>query len=576
VSDLALKTRKMHGQASEDHGDTIEGYPGHTTPTPELVPARMVNEFVYCPRLFYLEWIHREFEHSADTLEGAAVHRRVDRETGTLPPPDDASVEAPFQARSVLLSSVSLGLIARIDLLQGDGDTVRPVDYKKGAPGKHGPWDPDKVQLCVQALILRENGYRCDEGDIYYATTKQRLSVRFDEALVQKTLAVIHDLRRVAAEATAPPPLVDSPKCPRCSLVGICLPDEVNLLRGAKPEDVRRLVPARDEAGPLYVVTQGATVGKSGERLEVRKAGEPEAHVRLIDVSHVALFGNVQISAAALRALADRGAPVLHFTYGGWLTAVTSAPNHKNILLRTAQYRYATHRRRPLAIAQAIVAGKIRNQRTLLRRNHRARPQSVVNELARLAQTAQRARTMPALLGVEGTAARLYFSHFAGMLRPGLSFDFRERTRRPPTDPVNAVLSFLYTLLVKDCTTACIAVGLDPYLGFFHQVHYGRPSLALDLAEEFRPLIADSVAITLINNEILGPSDFVQRGPACALKDSARRRTIEAYETRMDALIRHPVFGYAISYRRVLEVQARLLARTVLGELRAYRPFTTR
>ena len=141
---------------------------------------------------------------------------------------------------------------------------------------------------------------------------------------------------------------------------------------------------------------------------------------------------------------------------------------------------------------------------------------------------------------------------------------------------MNAVLSFLYTLLVKDCTTACIAVGLDPYLGFFHQVHYGRPSLALDLAEEFRPLIADSVAITLINNEVLGPSDFVQRGPACALKDSARRRTIEAYETRMDTLIRHPVFGYAISYRRVLEVQARLLARTVLGELRAYRPFTTR
>lgn len=566
----------MRVEEPADGDDAIEEHPGHRTAAPDLLPARMVNEFVYCPRLFYLEWVHGEFAHSADTLEGAAVHCRVDRETGSLPQPDDAAVEAPFQARSVLLSAPRLGLIARIDLLAGDGEVVRPVDYKKGAPGKHGPWDPDRVQLCVQALILRENGYRCDEGDIYYATTKQRFAVSFDETLVQKTLAAIGDLRRVAAQPTPPPPLVDSPKCPRCSLVGICLPDEVNLLRGARPEDVRRLVPARDESGPLYIMTQGATVGKTGERLEVRKVGEPEAHVRLIDVSHVALFGNVRISASALRALADRGAPVLHFTYGGWLTAVTSAPNHKNILLRTAQYRCAIHPRRPLPIAQAIVAGKIRNQRTLLRRNHRARPQSVVNELARLALTAQRVRSMPALLGVEGTAARLYFSQFSGMLRPGLSFDFTERTRRPPTDPVNALLSFLYTLLVKDCTTASIAVGLDPYLGFFHQVHYGRPSLALDLAEEFRPLIADSVAITLINNEVLGASDFVQRGPACALKDGARRRVIEAYETRMGTLVRHPLFGYAVSYRRVLEVQARLLARTVLGELRAYRPFTTR
>ncbi len=214
----------------------------------------------------------------------------------------------------------------------------------------------------------------------------------------------------MAAEAAPPPPLIDSPKCPRCSLVGICLPDEVNLLRGARPESVRRLIPARDEAGPLYVVTQGATIGKVGERLEVRKAGESEAHVRLIDVSHIALFGNVQISASALRALADRGAPVLHFTYGGWLTAVTTGPNHKNILLRTAQYRRATHRHWPLTIAQTIVAGKIRNQRTLLRRNHRARPKNVINELARLAQTAQRVRSMSALRGVEGTAARLYFS----------------------------------------------------------------------------------------------------------------------------------------------------------------------
>ncbi len=540
------------------------------------MPASMVRKFVYCPRLFHLEHVQREWSDTEDTLEGELVHRRVDQERGEVPAPEDVTEDVRIHARSVLVSSQSLGLIARVDLLEGENGKVRPVDYKKGSPGPQGPRDTERIHLCAQGLILRDNGYACDDGVLYYAANKQRMVVAFNDRLVEQTRAAIDGMRRVASNPTPPPPLVDSPKCPRCALVGICLPDEVNLLRGERPEHVRRLVPARDEAGPLYVVTQGATVGKAGERLAVHKPGESETHVRLIDVSHVALFGNVQISAAALRELADRGAPVLHFTYGGWLTAVTSAPNQKNILLRTAQYRRAIHPRHPLEIAQAFVTGKIRNQRTLLRRNHHDRPRLVVNELARLAQAAQHARSMPALLGIEGTAARLYFSHFSGMLRPELPFDFNGRTRRPPTDPVNALLSFLYALLVKDCTTACLAVGLDPYLGFFHQIHYGRPSLALDLAEEFRPLIADSVVITLINNEVLGPKDFVQRGPACALKDTARRRTIEAYETRMETLIRHPIFGYAISYRRVLEVQARLLARKILGELRAYRPFTTR
>ncbi len=536
----------------------------------------MVNEFVYCPRLFYLEWVWGEFAHSEDTLEGAAAHRRVDRETGTVPPADEVAPDTQFAARGLLLSAPKLGLIARVDLLEGEGGAVCPVDHKKGEPSKQGPWDTDRAQLCVQALVLRENGYRCDDGYVYYAATRQRLLVQFDDALVRETLEAVSALRKVAAGSIPPPPLVDSPKCPRCSLVGICLPDEVNLLRGGHPEEVRRLVPARDEAGPLYVVSQGTTVGKSGERLEVRKVGDPEAHVRLIDVSHVALFGNVQVSAQALRALAARGVPILHFTYGGWLAAVTSGPDQRNVLLRAAQYRLAADSRRALALSKAFVTGKIRNQRTILRRNHRARPADALDELARLMGSAHRVRAIQDLLGVEGAAARVYFSLFPGMLRSEIAFDFRERTRRPPTDPVNAMLSFVYSLLAKDCTSTCMAVGLDPYMGFFHQARYGRPSLALDLAEEFRPLIADSVVLTMINNGMVGPADFLQRGPACALRESARRRVIETYEARMQTLVRHPLFGYSVSYRRILEVQARLLARVVAEELTVYQPFTTR
>lgn len=562
------------------HLSSAAGMTEHTaqdaTDAPDLIPARMVNEFVYCPRLFYLEWVQGEFTHSADTLEGAAVHRRVDREEGPLPEAEELDSEQQIAARGVTLSAARLGVIARIDLLESDSGSVRPVDYKKGSPGRDGPWEPDRVQLCIQGLILRENGYPCDDGYVYYAATKQRFIVRFDDTLVARSLEAVRDLRRAAADPVPPPPLVDSPKCPRCSLVGICLPDEVNLLRGAAGEVTRRLVPARDEAGPLYVISQGAMVGKEGERLVIRARDEPESHVRLIDVSHVALFGNVQVSAQAIRGLVARGSLLLHFTYGGWLSAVTSGPDQRNVLLRIAQYRLAGDTSGALALSQAFVWGKIRNQRTLLRRNHREQPQAAVNELARLARSAHHVETMQSLLGVEGAAARVYFSLLPGMLRSDLAFDFHERNRRPPRDPVNALLSFLYSLLLKDCVASAVAVGLDPYIGFFHQIHYGRPSLALDLAEEFRPLVSDSTVLTVVNNNMVGRGDFIQRGPAWALKDQARRRVIEAYEARMQTLVTHPLFGYSISYRRILEVQARLLARVIAGELNVYKPFITR
>ncbi len=543
----------------------------------ELVPARMVNEYVYCPRLFYLEWVQGEWAESEDTLEGAAVHRRVEQETGRLPRPEELAPEDRVAARSVLLSAPNLGLVARMDLLEGESGVVRPVDYKKGAPGRRGPWEPELVQLCVQGLILRENGYRCDEGVLYYAATKQRFVVPFDDVLVERTLEAVQGLLRAAAAPVPPPPLIDSPKCPRCSLVGICLPDEVSLLRGERLEEVRRLVPARDDAAPVYILEQGAMVGRSGERLVVRRRDDGEdVSVRLLDVSQVSLYGNVQVSAQAIRSLAEREIPILHHTYGGWLIAITTGVPRRNVELRVRQYRLADDEARALPFARAFVAGKLRNQRTLLRRNHPGSPRTALAELTRLVRLAQEAPSTDRLFGLEGMAARTYFAHYPGMLRDPMGFNLSGRERRPPPDPVNAVLSFLYGLLVKDAVRALLAVGLDPYRGLYHRVRYGRPSLALDLIEEFRPLVADSVALALVNNRVIDENDFVRRGRSCALKEPARRRVIRAYENRMGTLVRHPLFGYQVSYRRVLEIQARLLARTIAGELRAYRPFTTR
>ena len=262
---------------------------------PVLVPARMLNEYAYCPRLAYLEWVQGEFADSVDTVEGRFQHRRVDRPSGKLPArsgSDEADTEEgegrdspeTIHARSVLLSDDALGAIARIDLTSRVRATwLLPSDYKHGtAPDvPDGAWEPERVQVCIQGLLLRANGYTCTQGMLYFVESRQRVAVPFDDVLVSRTLGLLSGIRSMAASGRIPEPLVDSPKCPRCSLAGICLPDEVNFLSpdgpSIKPEDVRRMYPARDDAVPVYVHTQGAVVGKSGGQLEVKQKGQVPA-----------------------------------------------------------------------------------------------------------------------------------------------------------------------------------------------------------------------------------------------------------------------------------------------------------
>ncbi len=553
---------------------------------PSLLPARMLNEFAYCPRLAYYEWIAGEFDHNPDTLEGRLSHRRVDHEDRKNLPlsAEEADPTETIHARSVLLSSSQEGLIARIDLLELEGTVATPVDYKKGkVPDRpEGPWEPERVQLAAQALILRDAGFTCEHGILYYVASRQRVTVPIDDALVARTRQLVVEMRATAASGTIPLPLVDSPKCPRCSLVGICLPDETRLLneqqepQSEQDDHVRRLIPARDEALPVYVQRQGASVGKSGERLEIRQKSEPTQEVRLIDVSQLCLYGNVQVSTQAIRELVSLGIPVVYFTYGGWFTAITTGATHKNALLRMAQHAAAGDSVRSLALAKAFMAAKIRNQRTLVRRHLGDQAALELDRLQDLLTSVEQAGSTESLLGLEGTAARIYFSAFSRMLQDSTGFSFENRNRRPPRDPVNALLSFVYSLLMKDCLVTLMSVGFDPYVGFFHTPKYGRPALALDLAEEFRPIVADSVVLSLINTKEIQPNDFITRIGCVALTDHGRRTVLAAYERRMDTLIQHPVFGYRISYRRTLEVQARLLGRVLGNEIDSYPGFIVR
>lgn len=606
------------------------------TEPPDLVPARMINETLYCERLMYLEWAQGEFADNAFTVDGRTVHARADVASGELPPipvaaptpeakasggsedDDEEDDEAaslgapPYQARSLWLSSETLGMTAKIDVVEGDvAGRVVPIEYKRGAAPDipEGAHLPERAQLCAQVLLLREHGYSCDHGEIYFARSRRRVRIAIDDALIAITREAARRAKELTATGILPPPLVDSDKCEGCSLVGICLPDETNLLRGVEPapetgpeEDanamdsfwpversadeesergevvLRRLQPARDDELPLYVQDQGAKISLSGEELVIRsKAGE-QTRVRLPNVSQVSLFGNVQITTQALRATLERGISVSFFSAGGWLYGRATGIESKNVELRIAQHRAMAAPETCLRLARGIVASKIRNSRTMLRRNHTAPPEVTLFELEQLARKAERAESIGSLLGIEGTAARSYFSAFSGMLKGSFvdGFDFSGRNRRPPKDPVNALLSFAYSLLTKELAHVIASAGLDPLLGFYHQPRFGRPALALDLMEEFRPIVADSIVISAINNGVIGPSDFISHPTGVALRPPGRRRFLLAYERRMDQLVTHPVFGYRVSYRRVLEVQARLFGRFLLGEISSYPEFRTR
>lgn len=594
----------------------------------DIVPVRMLNEFVYCPRLAYLEWVQGEFEESHDTIEGHTAHKRVDRKETGKPlakkkkaDPDDSEEEdagpPKLHSRSAMLSSLKYGLVARLDLVEKIGNQAVPVDYKKGKTpdNEWRAWPADIAQVCAQAMILRDNDFVVEKGILYYVASKERVEIEITDALVQATLRKLQEMRLMAKNHRIPPPLEDSQKCVGCSLAGICLPDEVLLLKqGAfdpaiQPSDnpIRRLIAPRYDAVPLYVKEQGAYISKSGERLVVKKHGQTMGDARLLHTHHISVFGNVQISTQAVREVIQDNIPICYYTYGGWFYGVSTGMGHKNVELRISQFDTAKNPGLSLMLAKRFIIGKVKNSRTLLNRNwHEDKPQNitgrdtgdpngkndviepkdnkaVLKQMNILLNRIDSAKSTGELLGLEGNAAAVYFKYFSKMLKPKgpqgyIIFDFSKRNRRPPKDPVNALLSFAYSLLAKDCFLAAMKVGFDPYLGFYHRPRYGRPALALDLMETFRPLIADSVVITAINTGIVTARDFNITTGGVTLLDRGRRDFIRAYERRMDTLISHPIFGYKVNYRRVLEIEARLLSRFLLGELSItqFPPFTTR
>ena len=561
-------------------------------------PVRNVAEYAYCPRLFYFMEVEGIHLANADTEKGHAVHKRVDKPSAIGEPVEpEADPDRPRSLRSLVLTSVARGLTATLDLAEVAGSAAVPVEYRKGRPqlvsvnpppddpGEQDPtplatataWPTDRVQIGLQCLLLEEAGYAVDHGVIYYAAEKRRLEIKFDAALRTEALATL-DAAKACSRGTRPAPLLHDARCLRCSLQPICLPDEIDYEKN-RQDAPRRIWPPCDEAIHVVAQQQGAKIGVRGNSMRVTDTdGRLVREIPLANVESLALLGSVQISTQAVGAIAGERIPIAYMSAAGRLIALIDPLDSVSALVRRAQVHRFDDASAAIELSRALVAAKITNQRTILIRNHPALPELAKTQLANLAQSAGICRNSEQLLGFEGQAAAIYFGLFGGIFKPPFAeqFDANGRARRPPPVPINSVLSFAYTMLANECISALRLARLEPTIGAMHVCRPGRPALALDLMEPFRPLIAESVTISLFNRGEVAEGHFNTTAAGCAMTDHGRRAFFQAWGRRMDTEITHPVLGYRLSYRRMLMLHARMIAAWLVGDMATLTFLTTR
>jgi len=533
-----------------------------------LLPVSAVAEMLYCPRNFYYRVVEGAEETNKHVTRGMVEEERRDAY---------AKLERSeyTQYRRIHLASENLSLTGILDVVEEKAGELYPVEFKTG---KTKDQLNDAVQLCCQAMLLEEHlGKDLEKGYIHYTGSQRRKVVWFDQQLRETARTAIENAKRIILANEIPAPVADA-RCNGCSLAPRCLHEEVNSLQGAaKP---RRPLPGINLGRTLYIDTPGAYLRKRGERVVVTKENEVLADVPLTDIDQVVVANGVNASVSLLNSLLYKGVPAFFITGAGRVIGWLNPCWNRNILLRQDQFRLAQDQEWKLRTAKSFVMGKVTNMRTILMRYSRSISDELLEEsIGRIAVVVSKVPdvdNLDTLRGYEGNASRSYFRTFGKLFKEKAEFDFENRNRRPPKDPVNALLSFGYAMLSKDVTSALMQAGLDPYLGIYHVPHYGRPALALDLMEEFRCIIVDSVVLRTINSGIIGNKEFEDYFGGIQLTEAGRKKFFTAYQQRMAQEITHPIFDYNLPYRRIIELQARFLAKVMRGELKEYTAFVVR
>ena len=531
----------------------------------DAAPIRVMalHALAYCERLFFLEEVEEIRVADERVFDGRALHEALD-EDGTL-------VE-------MTIESATLGIKGKMDALRRRDGKLIPYEHKKGRGRKADsglePWPSDRVQLAAYAMLLEEAiGEPVAEGRIRYHADNQTVRVTIgDEARAAVRGAI--DRARDLAKSTSRPPVTSNEKfCVRCSLAPVCLPEETRTSQDPE-RAATRLFPPDDERIPLHVVGHGTRIGRSGDELLMTPLEGPATREPINTIRSVVVHGHNTISAQALQMCAEHGVMVHWFTGGGSYLG-SFWRDDPAVQRRIRQFEALRADTIRLRLAQALVKARVESQlRFVLRATQGGDRDALgitdaVDNIRHMLGAVDRASDPAVLLGIEGQAAAAYFSCVPGLISEQADPRMRprERNRRPPRDPFNAMLSFGYGLLLREVTQAIRVVGLDGAFGFYHRPRSSAPPLALDLMELFRVPVVDMSVVAAINRQQFdADADFTRAGQQVWLSETGRKKLIEVFERRLSDVWRHPVLQYSLSYHRHIELEVRLLEKEWSGE----------
>jgi CRISPR-associated protein Cas1 len=486
------------------------------------------------------------------------------------------------------LESERWGLTGRIDCVRRRDGAIVPYEHKRGRSarsldGVAETWPSDRLQVIAYAALVEEQtGREVTEGRVRYHADNVMVRVPVDERARDDLAKAVTRARELQRTVVRPPVVENERLCVKCSLAPVCLPEEARLAKHleaveaqAQPErGTLRLFPAEDERRTLHVLTQGARVGRKGDRFEIKAPEEsPQLHP-VHEIGQIVLHGFSQVTTQALRLCAEQEIGVHWLTAGGrymgaWVSGIGSVQR------RIRQYQALTDAEMCLRLARRLAEARARGQLSFLLRASReagravAQVKEAIGSIRKLLSPMSRATKIDSLRGYEGSVGAHYFSALPFLIVPEISEAMRPqgRNRRPPRDRCNALLSYGYALLLKDVTNAILTVGLDPCLGFYHQPRSQAHPLALDLMELFRVSVIDLPVIASINRRQWNEeSDFQVGGQQVWLSEEGRRKLIAIYERRKADQWKHPVIGHSLSYSRLMELEVRLLEKEWMGE----------
>ncbi|WP_277101383.1 CRISPR-associated endonuclease Cas1 [Cutibacterium granulosum] len=531
-------------------------------PSEDPLPISTVIHTVFCPRRTWLE-VSGEVTDTFQMQAGVEAHRGV----------DDAATARADEYRAVSIHSKTLDISGKCDCVRELPDgTLKVIEFKATPVRQRAAVTPAiRVQLALQVMCLEESGRHVSEASVWFTNHHTDVSIEITEQLRDEATCWVRATRQIVQSPRPPAALLNDPRCNRCSHASVCLPDET---RSSQP--ARRISVARHRGFMIHVTTPGARAQIRRSRVEVVHKGEVLADLPLEKVDGLIVHGNADVSSALIRELLWRRRSVVWCSSRGRVMGWASTAQTVNGLGRLHQHEMSLHGSLPLA--KGMIRAKIANQATMARRWHETCGDTM--SLRSLQQNVDECRSLPEVFAVEGRAATLYFGMFPMFLKADRRKPWAQgwpgRQGRGAGDALNVCLNYSYGLLLSECIRALLACGLDPHAGILHSANRNKPAMALDLMEEFRPVIADSVVISAINNGQVKPAMLLSDlGDPC-LEQRARKALISLHEKRMSTEITHPVFGYKVSWRRVIEVQARLVLEVASGGEQRYRGMTVR